>query len=109
MNGLKGLIEATGGLISYSITLVVGLSLLVFFWGLAKYVFKSGNADNQEEGRNLMLWGVITLFVMMSVWGIVYFFQRSFGLVAPNNIVDPTEPLGPPNPLFPEDPNERNT
>jgi hypothetical protein len=27
-----------------------------------------------------MIWGIVALFVMMSVWGIVGFFQKEFGL-----------------------------
>lgn len=108
--GVKELITASGKLINYSIGLLIGIALLTFFWGLAKYIFQSGSKDNHEEGRNIMVWGVIVLFVMVSIWGIIYFFQRSLGLVPPNDIVDPVEgKFGPPdNPLFPPDPNERN-
>ena len=108
MNGIQGFIGALGELIRYSLTLVVGIALIVFFWGMAKYIFQSGNKDNHEEGRNLMVWGIITLFVMASVWGIVYFFQRSFGLVPPNDVID-TPIEVPENPLFPGDTNVRNT
>ena len=89
MTGFKGLISSFGGLINYSITLLVGIALLVFFWGLARFIFQSGSTDHREEGRNIMIWGILSLFVMVSIWGIVFFFQRSFGLVPPNDIVDP--------------------
>ncbi|MEK7187158.1 MAG: pilin [Patescibacteria group bacterium] len=91
MPSIQGLIGATGGLVSYAITLLAGIALLVFFWGLAKFIFHAGSTEKKDEGKNVMFWGIISLFVMVSVWGIVYFFQRSFGLVVPNNIVDPMD------------------
>jgi len=104
MQGIQGLISATGSLVSYSIILLAGVALLVFFWGLAKFIFYAGSTEKKDESKNIMFWGIISLFVMISVWGIVYFFQRSFGLVAPSDVVDPMDipdwpddsPFGPP-------------
>lgn len=60
--------------------IVIGLALLYFFWGLAKFILASGNEDAKETGRRIMLWGIIAFFVMVSVWGIVNFFGDAFGL-----------------------------
>ena len=81
MTGLQNLIDAAGGIISYLIGLVVALSLLVFLWGLVKFLFHvSGDEKAVEEGKNIMFWGVIALFVMTSVWGLVWFLNDSFGI-----------------------------
>jgi hypothetical protein len=102
MNGLGGLIGAFGGLISVAIGIVVAIALLVFFWGLTKFIFKAGDEKAQAEGRNTMVWGLIALFVMVSTWGIVEFFQASFNLhTPPDNIIDPVNNRGSGNPLFP--------
>lgn len=50
-------------------------ALIVFFWGLVKYIGKSGDGDGTAEGRRLMVWGVIGFFVLFSLWGIVAFLQ----------------------------------
>ncbi len=56
----------------YTLTLLVGLTVLMFAFGLMKYMFKGQSSDTaRSEGRQLMLWGVIGLFVMTSVWGLV--------------------------------------
>jgi len=102
MNGLGGLISAFGGLISVAIGIVVAIALLVFFWGLAKFIFNAGNEKVEDEGRNIMVWGLMALFVMVSTWGIVRFFQSSFNLhTPPDNIIDPLDNRGSDNPLFP--------
>lgn len=77
LTGVRDLITAFGGLINPLIATLVGVALLVFFWGLAKFIFRLGGDGEKavEEGKRVMKWGLIALFVMVSVWGIIEFFQ----------------------------------
>lgn len=50
--------------------LIVGLALVYFFFGLIKYVSGVGDKD-KIAARETMIYGIIGLFVMVSVWGIV--------------------------------------
>ena len=84
LTGVKGLIQAVGGLINPLIAILVGLALLVFFWGLVRFIFRVGGDEKAvEEGKKIMIWGLIALFVMVSVWGIISFMQRA--LLLPGN------------------------
>lgn len=75
------LIHALGGLINTAIGVVVALALLAFFWGLAKFIFKVGGDEKAEdEGKRIMKWGLVALFVMVSVWGIVRFLEEAIFL-----------------------------
>lgn len=69
-----------GNLVELAIPIVMGLALLGFFWGLAKYIFSQGNEKSTMEGKKVMLYGLVALFVMVSVWGIIGFFQRDLGV-----------------------------
>ena len=83
MTGIKDLITAVGGLINPLIVILVGVALLVFFWGLAKFIFRVGGDEKAVEGgKRLMGWGLLALFVMLSVWGIIRFMQNAL-LLAP--------------------------
>lgn len=55
------------------------LALLYFFWGLAKFILKADNEEARDEGRMIMKWGIIALFVIVSIWGIVKFIQTELG------------------------------
>jgi hypothetical protein len=55
------------------IPLVFTLALLFFFWGVAQYIWSQGDA--KEDGRKRMIWGIVALFVMSTVWGLVAFLQ----------------------------------
>ena len=86
LNGVKGLIKAVGGLINPLIAILVGLALLAFFWGLLKFIFKIGGDEKAEEsGKTIMKWGLIAMFVMLSVMGIINFFERALLRPANNN------------------------
>ncbi len=58
--------------------IVVSLALLYFFWGLANYILNSGDEEKKSEGRNIMIWGIIALTVMVSVWGLVRVLAQTF-------------------------------
>ena len=82
MNGLGGLIKELGGVVNYSIGLLLGIALLVFFWGLVRFIFHLGGDEKEvQESRNKMLWGIIALFVMLTIWGIVAFIQGELGIL----------------------------
>lgn len=65
-------------LINYLTIIVVALSVLAFFWGLFKFITRAG--EDKEEGRHIMIWGILALFVMLSVWGLVGVVGNTFGI-----------------------------
>jgi len=81
MTGVKELIQAVGSLTNPLIAIVVAIALLVFFWGLAKFIFRLGGDEKVvDEGKRIMKWGLLALFVMVSVWGIIRFMQSALNL-----------------------------
>lgn len=74
----KDLLNAIDNLIDLLIPIAFSLALLFFFWGLAKFIFHAGDQKTVEEGKRRMLWGVIALFVIVSIWGIIQFIQAAF-------------------------------
>jgi hypothetical protein len=77
----EGLMSVIDGLIYLGFL----AALVVFFWGLVKFIAHSGDDDGVEEGRRLMVWGVVAFFVLVSIWGIVYYLEGNLGLQSPNS------------------------
>ncbi len=73
-------------LITTAIPIVAGLALLFFFWGLAKFILKADDETAREEGKQVMKWGIVALFVMVSVWGIVAFLQEDLFRVSTRSV-----------------------
>lgn len=74
------------GLINTLLALCVALAVLLFFWGLVKYMKNAGDEEKSKEGKSLMIWGIVILFIMASVWGIVGFFKEA--LIGNNSTED---------------------
>jgi hypothetical protein len=74
------LISAASSIITSTlIPLAFALCLLYFFWGVTKYIKEGASSDKAaEEGRRIMTWGVVGLFVAFSIWGIIKFIQGEF-------------------------------
>lgn len=66
-------------LLDLVIPLIVSLGLISFLWGVLKFISSAGNEDKRKEGKQLMFWGIIGLFVMVSVWSIVELITGTFG------------------------------
>ncbi len=82
LNNVNTLVTSIGTVVSTATPIVVAIALLVFFWGLVKFIFAQGNEEAKIEAKKIMLWGLIALFVMISVWGLVRFIQSALGLQA---------------------------
>ena len=75
---LDSVLDQIGDLIGTATPIIVALALLFFFYGLAKYILNSGDEEKKSEGKSVMIWGIIALFVMVSVWGLVNLLANTF-------------------------------
>ncbi|MHB1163172.1 MAG: hypothetical protein ACYCZZ_01425 [Minisyncoccota bacterium] len=54
------------------VPVLFAVAFIVFIWGAFNAFILGANSDDvKEKGKNLMLWGLIGFFVMVSVWGLV--------------------------------------
>jgi len=61
------------------VSFIVGaLTLIWFFWGIIQYVLKADNEEKQTEARSYMIYAVIGMFVMFSIWGLVNLVRNTF-------------------------------
>lgn len=54
-------------------TLLLAAGVVAFFWGVVQYIWgvREGDGTKIKNGNQFMLWAVIALFVMFSVYGII--------------------------------------
>lgn len=76
--GLTETVDKIGEILAAVLPVLMLLALIYFFYGLAKYILSAGDEEKKTQGRDIMIWGIIALFVMVSVWGLVALLQRSF-------------------------------
>ena len=91
-----GLIDEIQGLIDAAVPLVVGLAILLFLWGLAKYILSQDDAESRANARSIMIWGVVIIFVMTALWGLVGLLSQLTGVDEGDVRQAPTLPSGGP-------------
>ena len=60
------------------IPLIFGLAFLFFLWGVLKFI-RASDSNKQAEAKKIIWAGLIGLFVMTSVWGIISIVSRTLG------------------------------
>jgi len=73
------------------IPLIFALAFLFFLWNIFRFV-QSSDKTNKEEAKTRMVWGLIALFVMLSVWGIIAILSKTLG-ITPSVPLLQTSPL----------------
>lgn len=92
LSNLENLVRSIGRLINLALPIVVAIALLAFFWGLVKFIFNAHEEDARKEGKQLMIWGLVGLFVMVSVWGLVRFIGNALEIQQGQTITVPVVP-----------------
>lgn len=63
------------------IPLIFTLATLMFIWGVVQFFIIGANEEaKREQGKQFIIWGVIALTVMISIWGLVGIVGGTFGL-----------------------------
>lgn len=62
------------------IILMFVVALLVFFWGLVEFIYKAGSEEGREVGKRNMMWGIIGMFIMIGVYGIISLILGTIGI-----------------------------
>ncbi len=91
---LRNLVVAVGSILNLLIPVLIAAALVVFFWGLVQYIRKSGGEEGAGSGRGTMIAGLISLFIMVSVWGIINLAQNALGVQGNAPVQVPQVPTG---------------
>lgn len=73
-----GVVSLIVYIINLIIPVLIALAVLGLFIGIFRYGFSLGNEDHLKEAKRIMFWGVVGLFVMVSIWGILRVLAQTF-------------------------------
>lgn len=72
--------KITYAVVNPLIALMFAGAILVFMWGLIKFIKNADNETEREIGQKHMLWGIIGLAIMLSAVAIVNVIKGLFGV-----------------------------
>jgi uncharacterized membrane protein YidH (DUF202 family) len=79
MTTISQVITRLQSVINLIIPFLVGLAVLVIIYGIFGFVSSAGDEEARATAKQFIIWGVIGVFLMLSVWGLVTILVNSFG------------------------------
>ncbi len=73
------LIRITREILNPLIVLVFLLAVVAFGWGMVMYLSAQGSDEKVQKGKKIMWFGIIGMFVLLSMWGVVFLLCDFFG------------------------------
>ena len=67
------------GFLNLATIALVSLAVAGFFWSVVRNLwgYGQGNTEEKEKLQKSLFWGVIIIFVMVSLWGIIAILQQT--------------------------------
>lgn len=92
VSNLEDVFQFINNLLNTLLPLIIAAAVVYFIYGIARYVM-AGDEDAKAAAKDKIIYGVIGLFVMVSVWGLVNiltntFFGGSVTNAVPTNVND---------------------
>lgn len=86
MDGKEVLSKIIGSIIDPLVLLMFSVGVFLFTWGLVVFLTQVDNPEGRKTGVQHMLWGIIGVFIMATVFGIINIVLDTFGLSDPTRI-----------------------
>ncbi|GMQ95224.1 MAG: hypothetical protein BMS9Abin13_337 [Patescibacteria group bacterium] len=62
------------------IMLLFALAIVYFLWGTFEFIRDYDSVDARDKGKKHMVWGIIGIFIMVAVFGIMRLIASTFGI-----------------------------
>jgi hypothetical protein len=81
------LLSTGQSLMNLLIRVLVGFAILVIIWGVIKFIIAGGSGDSEagKKAKDTILYGVLGLFVITTIWGLVGIVRRTLGTGTPGS------------------------
>ncbi len=78
--GLDSMVAFITRTVRSLIPIFFALAIIYFFWGLIEFIRSAGDPKKAAEGKSIMIYGVIAIAVMISIYGLVSWLQNLLGV-----------------------------
>lgn len=86
---IVNLVNTFGNIVRSLVPILISLAVVWFIYNVIRYVI-AHDEDKKSEAKQQMIWGIIGLAVIVSMWGLVAFLQNTFGINAQTGISNVT-------------------
>lgn len=76
--GIAGLFNLAGWVLNKAVPLIISIAVVWFIYNVFMYTI-AGDEEKKKAAKTGMIWGIVGIFVMVSIWGLVAILQSTFG------------------------------
>jgi hypothetical protein len=80
VNGVDAIMKVQQYLLVPIERVVFAAGMFLFVYGLVEFLWNIDEGSAQQEGKQHMLWGIVGVFIMVSVVGIIGIIENTFGI-----------------------------
>jgi len=77
---IQELIVTFSTILAIIVPFLIALAVVFFLWGVLQFITAGGDEEKRATGRDTMIYGIIAIFVMVSIWGLVNILEGTFNL-----------------------------
>ncbi len=87
VNSIWDLFSLVNRVLNTLVPLFIALAVVFFIWQVFMYAV-AGDEEKKKASKVNIIYGIVGIFVMVSIWGLVNILQGTFGTagVAPGNV-----------------------
>src|SRR3989304_7399375 len=76
---IGGILNIVRKILNTLIPILITVGIIYFIYGVIGYM-SAKDEEKRAEARNVMIYGIIGLFVIVSIWGLIGFLGRATGV-----------------------------
>ena len=80
VESINDLFNLTEDIINKLAPLLIAIAVIILLIGIINYIRAGDDEEKRAKGKNEMIYGIIGLFVMVSIWGLVAILSGTFNL-----------------------------
>ncbi|MEK7645009.1 MAG: hypothetical protein AAB391_01645 [Patescibacteria group bacterium] len=78
--GLGGIAQLFRSFLDYAVPFLIACAVVYFLYGVLQYVIMGDDEEKKEKAKSTILYGIVGIFVMVSVYGLVTLLKKTFNL-----------------------------
>lgn len=75
VNNLSTRLIGIGNIVLY---ILIAVAVLYIVWNVVKYMIKPAGSEDRKEAGMAILWGIVGLAIIVSIWGLVNILTNTF-------------------------------
>lgn len=84
------IVNLIGDIANFVVPILVTIALAYFIYGVVKYI--AGGEESRKQAKDIIIYGIVGLFAIVSVWGLIKLIQKSAGIDVTNTGITPALP-----------------